>query len=79
MFSFDKIYCHSMEYFHRVKIFSFDKKYIFIPECHVVLVRPGRIGSIRAKNGSPAVARSVLLSHSVAAFSQLHSASRKWI
>ena len=47
MFSFDKIYCHSMEYFHRVKIFSFDKKYIFIPECHVVLVRPGRIGPIR--------------------------------
>ena len=25
MFSFDKIYCHSMEYFHSVKIFSFDK------------------------------------------------------
>ena len=79
MFSFDKIYCHSMEYFHRVKIFSFDKKYIFIPECHVVLVRPGRIGPIRAKNGSPALARSVLLSQSVAAFSQLHSALRKWI
>ena len=51
IFSFDKIYCHSMEYFHRVKIFSFDKKYIFNPECHVVLVRPGRIGPIRAKNG----------------------------
>ena len=45
-----------MEYFHRVKIFSFDKKYIFNPECHVVLVRPGRIGPIRAKNGSPALA-----------------------
>lgn len=79
MFSFDKIYCHSMEYFHRVKTFSLDKKYIFIPECHVVLVRPGRIGLIRAKNGSPTLARSVLLSHSVAAFTQLHSASRKWI
>ena len=26
MFSFDEIYCHSMEYFHLVKIFSFDKK-----------------------------------------------------
>ena len=68
-----------MEYLHRVKIFSFDKKYIFNPECHVVLVRPGRIGPIRAKNGSPALARPVLLSHSVAAFLQLHSALRKWI
>ena len=38
----------------------------------MVLVRPGRIGPIRAKNGSPALARSILLSHSVAAFSQLH-------
>ena len=37
----------------------------------MVLVRPGRIGLIRAKNGSPTLARSVLLSHSVAAFTQL--------
>ena len=26
MFSFDEMYCHSMEYFHSVKIFLFDKK-----------------------------------------------------
>ena len=44
MFSFYEIYCHSMEYFHAVKIVSFDKKYLYRLKCHVVLVRPGRIG-----------------------------------